>query len=272
MGAAEVAGYLDHLATKRHVAASTQNQAFNALVFLYRDVLGTNLTELDDFVRARKPKRLPVVLSRQEVRLVLSFMKGTTGLAARLLYGAGLRVSEALTLRVKDIDFEYGIVNLQAAKGQKDRVTVLPDLLKTPLSTHLGRVKGIHNEDIEAGYGHVPLPYAYDRKSTTAATDWAWQYVFPSRRLTINTSTGETARHHIANSTVQKAFKSALKNAGIPKKASCHTLRHSFATHLLETGSDIRTVQELLGHKDLRTTMIYTHVLNRGISVRSPLD
>lgn len=272
MGPKEVASFLNHLATRRNVAASTQNQAFNALVFLYRDVLKSNLKDLEAFVRARKPKRLPLVLSRQEVRLIFSLMRGTTGLVVRLLYGAGLRLSEALSLRVKDLDFEYGMIHLQAAKGQKDRLTVLPDLLMIPLSNHLKKVREVHNQDIDKGYGHVPLPYAYGRKSKSAATDWAWQYVFPSKRQSINTQTGESARHHMAQSTVQKAFKLALKESGIPKKASCHTLRHSFATHLLETGSDIRTVQELLGHNDLRTTMIYTHVLNRGLAVRSPLD
>jgi integron integrase len=272
MGAAEISEYLNFLATKRNVAAATQNQALNALVFLYRDVLKVNLSDTEDFIRARKPKRMPVVLSNKEVRLILSFMSGSTGLAARILYGAGLRVSEVVSLRVKDVDFEYSQILLHSAKGQKDRKTMLPDLLKPYLVAHLSRIKKIHQEDLDNGYGHVPLPYAYARKSTTAATDWAWQYVFPSSKVTINTQTGETTRHHITQSTLQKAFKLALKRSGIPKKASCHTLRHSFATHLLETGYDIRAVQELLGHQDVRTTMIYTHVLNRGVAVRSPLD
>ena len=272
MGSNEVSEFLNHLATKRNVAAATQNQALNALVFLYRDVLKVDLKEMEAFMRARKPKRMPVVLSAHEVRLILSLMKGSAGLAAQLLYGAGLRVSEVVTLRVKDIDFDYGVLNLQAAKGQKDRRTVLPDQTIPYLKTQLSRVKKLHQTDLADGYGQVPLPYAYSRKSTTAATDWAWQYVFPSSKVTINKATGETTRHHVSQSTIQKAFKTALRTSDVPKKASCHALRHSFATHLLETGYDIRQVQELLGHSDIRTTMIYTHVMNRGVAVRSPLD
>jgi len=271
-GADEIGLYLNHLASQRNVAASTQNQALNALIFLYRDVLRLELDELGSIVRARKPKRLPVVLSPQEVSLLFSFMEGVSGLVARLLYGSGLRLNEALTLRVKDLDFEYGTIHLQAAKGQKDRITMLPDRLKGAFTDHLKHVKRVHEQDVRDGYGQVPLPYAFGRKSRTAATDWAWQYVFPSSHQSVNHQTGETIRHHVSPSTVQKALKAALKRSRIPKKASCHTLRHSFATHLLNSGYDIRSVQELLGHKDLRTTMIYTHVLNRGIAVRSPLD
>jgi len=272
MRTTEISEYLNHLATHRNVAASTQNQALNALIFLYRDVLKIRLKELQHIVRARKPKKLPIVLSRAEVRLIFSLTEGTNGLILRTIYGAGLRITEAVTLRVKDLDFEYQMIHLQAAKGQKDRFTVLPEQLIIPLKDHLANVKQRHQADLMDGYGQVPLPYAFARKSHTAATDWAWQYVFPSIQLTDNTKTGESTRHHVSTSSVQKAFKAALKTSGIPKKASCHSLRHSFATHLLESGSDIRTVQELLGHKDLRTTMIYTHVLNRGLTVRSPLD
>lgn len=272
LGHTHVSEYLNHLAMHRNVAASTQNQALNALIFLYRDVLKIRLKELQHIIRARKPKKLPIVLSRAEVRLIFSLTEGTSGLILRTIYGAGLRVAEAITLRVKDLDFEYQMIHLQAAKGQKDRITVLPEQLILPLQEHLSLVKERHNTDLMDGYGQVPLPYAFARKSRTAATEWAWQYVFPSKQLTDNTVTGETTRHHVTSSSVQKAFKMALKASGIPKKATCHSLRHSFATHLLETGCDIRTVQELLGHKDLRTTMIYTHVLNRGLAVRSPLD
>ncbi|NQV71495.1 integron integrase [bacterium] len=272
MGADEVGEYLNFLATEREVAASTQNQALNAIVFLYRDVLNLDLEDFNTFVRARKPRRLPVVLSRGEVQLLLSLMEGTPLIVSQLMYGAGLRIIEAITLRVKDIDFELSMIHLQAAKGQKDRVSVLPDRLKPLLRAHLKTVRRIHNQDVLDGGGRVPLPYAFGRKSATAETDWAWQYVFPSRNTELNERDHTRTRHHISPSVVQKALKLALKRAQIPKKASCHTLRHSFATHLLDSGQDIRSVQELLGHRDVRTTMIYTHVLNRGLAVRSPLD
>lgn len=272
MNSNHIGEFLNYLATELDVAASTQNQAMNALIFLYRHVLNLDLEDLDNLVRARKPKRIPVVLSRNEVHLLFSFMEGVPSIVARLLYGAGLRISEAITLRVKDLDFEYSMLHLQAAKGQKDRVTIMPDQLKPILRTHLKQVKRIHLRDLAEGGGRVPLPYAFGRKSASAATDWMWQYVFPSRNTESDPRQKRRARHHISQSVVQKALKHALKLARIPKKASCHTLRHSFATHLLETGYDIRTVQELLGHRDIRTTMIYTHVLNKGMAVRSPLD
>jgi len=272
LGAEEIRDFLTHLATHRRVAASTQNQALNALVFLYKQVLRRDMDEFGTFVRARKPKRLPVVLTREEARLLLSDMNGQAGIAARLLYGSGLRLMEAVTLRVKDVDFEYGILHLNSAKGHKDRKTILPDRIRDYIRTHLEDVKSIHEIDLLDGYGQVPLPYAFERKSRSAATDWLWQYVFPSSTRTTNTETGEMTRFHMSPSTVQKAVKVAAARIGIAKRVTCHTLRHSFATHLLETGYDIRTVQELLGHKDLRTTMIYTHVLNRGLHVRSPLD
>ncbi|GMQ82887.1 MAG: hypothetical protein BMS9Abin05_2353 [Rhodothermia bacterium] len=272
LGAEEIREFLTHLATHRKVSASTQNQALNALVFLYKHVLRRDLDEFGAFVRARKPRRLPVVVSANEARRLLDQIGGQAGLVARLLYGSGLRVMEGVTLRLKDIDFEYGILHVALAKGHKDRKTMLPARLIVPIRDHLAKVKRIHQVDLADGYGQVPLPYAFDRKSHTAATDWLWQYVFPSAIRTVNTETGEMTRHHMSPSTVQKAVKTGASQAGICKRVTCHTLRHSFATHLLETGYDIRTVQELLGHEDLRTTMLYTHVLNKGIHVRSPLD
>lgn len=272
LGADEVNAFLSNLATQRRVAASTQNQALNALVFLYRHVLQRDLDEFGIFIRARKPKRLPVVISNHEAGRLLDQIGGQTGLIARLLYGSGLRVMEVVTLRVKDVDFDYGTVHVCSGKGQKDRKTMLPERLRQPIRMHLSIVKKIHQADLADGYGHVPLPYAFERKATTAAKDWLWQYVFPSSKQTINNETGEMTRYHTSPSTVQKAIKAAARDAGIVKRVTCHTLRHSFATHLLENGYDIRTVQELLGHKDLRTTMLYTHVLNRGLHVRSPLD
>jgi integron integrase len=272
LGADEIREFLSWLATKRRVAASTQNQALNALVFLYKHVLRRDLDEFGAFVRARKPRRLPVVLTGPEAKQVLAQMKGQVGIVGRLLYGSGLRLMEALTLRVKDVDFEYGLLHLTAAKGHKDRKTMLPERIHVILRDHLDHVKRIHQADLADGYGQVPLPFAFERKSRTAATDWMWQYVFPSSRRKLDVETGATTRQHISPSTVQKAVKAGARDAGITKRVTCHTLRHSFATHLLESGYDIRTVQELLGHRDLRTTMIYTHVLNKGLHIRSPLD
>ena len=270
--AADVQEYLEHLAVHKQVAASTQNQALNALVFLYHKVLFRDLEEFDSFIRAHKPKRLPVILNMSEARLVLGQIEGQAGLISRLLYGTGMRISEALTLRIKDLDFAYNMIHVHAAKGEKDRKTILPGVLKPALKKHLEGVRRLHEADLQDGYGHVPLPYAFVRKSRTAATDWIWQFVFPSKRRSINKNTGEISRFHMSPSTIQKALKLAASISNVPKRITCHTLRHSFATHLLETGYDIRTVQELLGHKDLRTTMIYTHVLSKGLRVRSPLD
>jgi len=272
MGSEEIREFLSWLATRRNVAASTQNQALNALMYLYKHVLRRDLNEFGAFVRARKPGRLPVVLTGPEARQVLAQLNGQVGIAGRLLYGSGLRLMEALTLRIKDIDFEYSLLHLTEAKGAKDRKTMLPDRIHVLLRDHLDRVKRIHEADLADGYGQVPLPFAFERKARTAATDWMWQYVFPSSRRTVDTVTGATARYHMSASTVQKAIKSGAHDAGITKRVTCHTLRHSFATHLLESGYDIRTVQELLGHKDLRTTMLYTHVLNKGLHIKSPLD
>jgi len=273
MGRAEVEVFLTHLAVEGNVAASTQNQAFSALLFLYREVLHQDLGELLDAVRAKKPARLPVVLTRAEAHQVIDGMTGTYQLMAKLLYGSGLRLMECLRLRVKDIDFERREIIVRDAKGGHERVTMLPASLVAPLQEHLKRVKLLHTQDLAAGYGQVYLPYALDRKYPNAATDWGWQYVFPSDRLSTDPRTGIKRRHHVDESNLQRAVKDAVRLARLAKPASCHTFRHSFATHLLEAGYDIRTVQELLGHKDVKTTMIYTHVLNRGgLAVRSPLD
>ncbi len=272
LSAENVSDYLSHLATNRKVAASTQNQALNAIVFLYKHVLDRDLEEFSSFIRARKPKKLPVVLTATEARMLIGAMSGQTETVASLLYGSGLRIQEAVTLRIKDIDIEYGLLHIHCAKGQKDRKTMLPDRLRDSIRNHLSRVHRIHRVDLKDGYGQVPLPYAFERKSTRAASDWLWQYVFPSIRRSTNYETGEMTRFHISPSTIHKAVKLAAREAGINKRVTCHTLRHSFATHLLESGHDIRTVQELLGHTDLRTTMLYTHVLNKGVHVRSPLD
>ncbi|HKZ82741.1 MAG TPA: integron integrase [Anaerolineae bacterium] len=273
MGRAEVEAFLTHLAVEGNVAASTQNQALSALLFLYHEVLKVEFDAPLDSVRAKKPARLPVVLTRAEAHQVIDGMSGTYQLMAKLLYGSGLRLMECLRLRVKDIDFERREITVRDAKGGHERVTMLPASLVTPLQEHLKRVKLLHEQDLATGYGQVYLPYALDRKYPNAATEWGWQYVFPSERLSTDPRTGITRRHHMDESNLQRAVKDAVRLARLAKPASCHTFRHSFATHLLESGYDIRTVQELLGHKDVRTTMIYTHVLNRGgLAVRSPLD
>lgn len=274
LGAAEVAAFLTHLAVRGKVAASTQNQALNALVFLYRHVLEQPLPdELDGIVRAKKPARLPVVLTRDEVQRVLSQLEGVYALVGGLLYGSGLRLLEALRLRVKDLDSAPRQLTVRDGKGAKDRVTMLPERLVEPLQAHLRGVRHLHRQDLGAGNGAVHLPGALARKYPSAATAWGWQYVFPAPALAVDPRTGVLRRHHLHESSVQKAVGAAVRRAGIEKRASCHTLRHSFATHLIEAGYDIRTVQELLGHSDVRTTMIYTHVLNRGgRGVRSPLD
>lgn len=273
LGAGEVEQFLTHLAVAGNVAASTQNQAKSALLFLYREVLETELPWLDNVERARAPKRLPVVLTHDEMHAVLSRLSGTHWLIASLLYGAGLRIMEALRLRVKDVDFARREILVRDGKGFKDRVTMLPAALAAPLAEHLKRVKVLHEQDLAAGRGAVYLPYALERKYPGAARDWAWQYVFPSANLSVDPRTGIERRHHLQDQAVQRAMRQAVRDAGLTKPATPHTLRHSFATHLLEGGYDIRTVQELLGHSDVRTTMIYTHVLNRGgHGVTSPLD
>lgn len=273
MAEAEVNQFLTHLAVKEKVSASTQNQALSALLFLYRYVLERELGQLGNVIRARRPARLPVVMTRAEVKAVLNHLQGEQRLIAVLMYGTGMRLMECLRLRVKDIDFGWGEVTIREGKGDKDRRTMLPEKAAKPLGEHLERVKRIHARDLAAGYGRVPLPYALSRKYQNASSEWGWQFVFPQAKRWVNATTSEQGRHHVDESIVQKAIKAAVRAAGIAKPATSHTLRHSFATHLLEDGYDIRTIQDLLGHKDVKTTMIYTHVLNRGgRGVRSPAD
>ena len=273
LGAQEVEQFLTYLAVQGKVSASTQNQAKSALLFLYQQVLGVELPWLDNVERAKAPKRLPVVLTRDEVQKVLSQLQGTHWLATNLLYGAGLRIMECVRLRVKDVDFSRKEILVRDGKGFKDRVTMLPQTVIPVLQTHLARVRALHEQDLQAGYGAVYLPYALERKYPNAAREWGWQYVFPSGNLSTDPRTGETRRHHVQDQAIQRAVKQAVRKAGLAKPATPHTFRHSFATHLLEGGYDIRTVQELLGHADVSTTMIYTHVLNKGgRGVMSPLD
>ena len=273
MGAEEVEKFLTYLAVEGRVAASTQNQAKSALLFLYREVLKIELSWLDDIEKAKAPKRLPVVLTRAEVQAVLSRLHGTHWLISNLLYGTGMRIMECLRLRVKDIEFTRKEILIRDGKGFKDRVTMLPLALVNPLREHLANVKILHDQDMSAGYGNVYMPYALDKKYPTAAFDWGWQYAFPTKGLSLDPRSGVKRRHHVQEQTVQRAVKQAVRDANIVKPATPHTLRHSFATHLLEGGYDIRTVQELLGHSDVSTTMIYTHVLNKGgRGVTSPLD
>ena len=272
MGAAEITEFLTHLAVVDNVAASTQNQALAALLFLYQEVLQQDLGPVEP-VHAKKPQRLPVVLTREEVRQVLAQMQGTHQLMAKLLYGTGMRLMECVRLRVKDVDFARREIVVRDGKGEKDRVTMLPESLIAPLQEHLRQVQQLHRRDLAAGYGAVYLPYALDRKYPNAAREWGWQYVFPASKLSVDPRSGVKRRHHLHESGLQKAVRAAARATGIPKPVSCHTFRHSVATHLLEQGQDIRTVQELLGHANVKTTMIYTHVLNRGpLGVRSPLD
>jgi integron integrase len=255
------------------VSASTQNQALGAVLFLYEVILGRRLGWMDAIVRAQRPARLPVVLSRAEVAAVLSRLRGTPWLMASLLYGGGLRLLECAELRVKDVNFDRGELTIRDGKGGKDRVTMLPAAVRKPLSEHLTQVKALHDADLAAGRGRVALPGALGLKYPNAACEWAWQWVFPATRCYVDDTTGERRRHHLHESVLQRAVKEAARSAGIARPATCHTLRHSFATHLLEAGYDIRTIQELLGHRDVSTTMIYTHVLNQGgRGVRSPLD
>lgn len=273
LGAPELEAFLTHLAVKRDVASSTQNQAASAILFLYREVLGLNLPWLEGVTRAKRPKRLPVVLTPEEVAAVLDALDGTLALMGRLVYGSGLRLMECVRLRVKDVDFRRGEIVVREAKGNKDRVTMLPQRLVEPLQHHLKRVKLLHEEDVMAGHGRVWLPHALAIKKPGAPLEWGWQYVFPSARLSVDPRAAVVRRHHVDEKALQRAIKRALAKAGIVKPATTHSLRHSFATHLLERGHDIRTIQELLGHADVSTTQIYTHVLNRGgLGVRSPLD
>ncbi len=273
LGAPEVTAFLNHLARERNVAAATQNQALSALLFLYREVLGQPLPWLEDLERAKRPARLPSVLTRDEVQRLLARMQGVKWLMASLLYGAGLRLRECLKLRVKDVDFGYRQILVRDGKGAKDRVTMLPQSVIEPLQAHLVRVQTLHEQDVGAGYGDVDLPDALARKYPKAPYEWAWKFIFPSHRLSVDPRSGVIRRHHVYENYVIRGVKQAAFAARIAKHVSCHTLRHSFTTHLLEAGYDIRTVQELLGHADVSTTMIYTHVLNKGgQAVKSPLD
>ncbi len=273
MGEQEINAFLSYLATERKVAASTQNQALSALLFLYRKVLNLPFDITYSFVGARRPERLPVVLTKTEAQQIINAMQGTMKLIAQILYGSGLRVNECARLRVKDVDFGYLQIVVRDGKGNKDRVTMLPDVVVEPLRTYLEQVRAIHQTDLEKDYGETYLPYALARKYPNAAREWKWQYVFPSSKLSPSRDDGVVRRHHVSPATVQRAVKKAVRISQITKHATPHTFRHSFATHLLEAGYDIRTVQELLGHKNVQTTMIYTHVLNKGPrAVKSPLD
>ena len=273
MGAAEVEAFLSHLAVEGNVAASTQNQALAALLYLYREVLKIDLPWLEKFTPAKKSSHIPVVLTKEEVKLIIKQLNGTNWLIANLLYGAGLRLQEALRLRVKDLDFSFRQIVVRDGKGAKDRFTVLPALLTEPLQKQLESARKLHELDLRSGLGEVEMPFALARKYPNAQKEWAWQFVFPSKSLSVNPRSGSKARHHVSPSSLQKPFKEAVRKSRIPKNASPHTLRHSFATHLLQDGYDIRTIQDLLGHKELTTTMIYTHVLqNNRLGVKSPLD
>ena len=268
-----VRAFLTRLAVTDRVSASTQNQAFNALLFLYRQVLKQELPGIDGVERARHSRRLPVVFTKSEARQVIRELDAANRVIVGLLYGSGFRIMEAVRLRVKDIDFGQSEIVIRDGKGEKDRVTMLPRALKEMLARQIAKARRLHAMDLNGGFGEVHLPYALERKYKNAAKDFIWQYVFPAERLSVDPRTGKTRRHHVAEQNVQRAVKTALRKAGVRKNGTCHAFRHSFATHLLEDGYDIRTVQELLGHKDVRTTMIYTQVLNKGgRGVRSPLD
>jgi integron integrase len=273
MGPVEVKNFLTFLATKRNVSGKTQNQAFNALIFLYKQFLKRDLGELKDIPRAKVPRRLPNVLSVTETQKVIMNLSGTYWIMGLILYGAGLRVSELLSLRVKDVDLEKRTIIVRDGKGLKDRITSLPDQVLPALNQHLQKVKNLHEKDLKNGYGSVYLPNALNRKYPNLDKAWGWQYIFPSKSLSADPRSGEIRRHHLHESALQKAISHATKMAGIHKHVGPHTFRHCFATHLLESGTDIRNVQELLGHAHLETTMIYTHVLNRpGITIKSPAD
>ena len=273
LGEEEVTRFLSGLAEAGRVSASTQTQALSAILFLYRNVMRSEFPWLTRVVRAPRRTRLPVVLTRDEVSSLMRQLEGPVRLVATLLYGSGLRLLECLQLRVKDVDFESDQLTVRGGKGDKDRITMLPQSIKAELRRHLGRVKGLHERDVAAGGGTVELPTAVARKFPNAGREWRWQWVFPATRTWVDRQTGERRRHHLHETVVQRAVTQAVRAVGLSKRATCHSLRHSFATHLLEDGYDIRTVQELLGHSDVSTTMIYTHVLNRGVmGVRSPAD
>lgn len=273
MGAEEVKRFLTHLAVDRHVSASTQNQALCSIVFLYRHVLCVELGDFDGFAYAKRPKRLPVVLSLEEVEEIIQQLSGTKRLMVELLYGTGMRLNELLRLRVKDVDFRCSQLIVRDAKGKKDRGAILPESLVDELKVHIARAKELHDKDLAAGYGTVDLPYALEQKYPNALRDFGWQYVFPSGKLSRDPRSGRTQRFHVYDNYLQKTIRAAVQAVGIVKPVRAHTFRHSFATHLLEAGTDIRTIQELLGHKNVETTMIYTHVINKGpCGVTSPVD
>lgn len=273
MGAEELSAFLTHLAVNKNVTASTQNQALSALLFLYKQVLGIELPWLNDVIRAKRPSRLPVVLPKEQVIQVLGGMQGTNALIARLLYGTGMRLMEAMRLRVQDIDFDYRQITVRLGKGGKDRVTMLPDTLIEPIQAQLADAQGIHQMDLKEGFGCIYLPYALAKKYPNACREWRWQYVFPSIKRSRDPHDGMIRRHHLDEKNIQRAVRESARRCGILKRVTPHTLRHCFATHLLESGVDIRTLQELLGHQDIKTTQIYTHVINKGANaVRSPLD
>lgn len=273
MGKPEVEAFLTHLAVDQHVSASTQNQAFSALLFLYREVLEREFGWLDRVVRAKRPKRIPAVFTHAESKAILSRLRGVHWLVCKLLYGGGLRGIEALRLRIKDVDFDRLQIIIRDAKGQKDRVTILPQTIVEPLKKHLTQTRSLHEQAMRDGYGGVELPYALARKYPTAPLEWGWQYVFPAAKSSIDPRSGARRRHHLDRSSIQRAVRRAIREAGVDQHAELHTFRHSFATRLLEQGTDIRSVQELLGHKDVKTTQIYTHVLNQNAwAIRSPAD
>jgi integron integrase len=273
MGEKEISEFLSHLAVEKNVSASTQNQAFSALLFLYQQVLDRKLPFIDQVERAKRPAKVPVVFTRSEAQKVIARLSGDHRIMAELLYGAGLRLMECLRLRVKDVDFGYNQITVRDGKGQRDRVTMLPSQVKRRLRLHLDKVRAVYRSDLASGKGRVYLPFALKRKYRNADRSWVWQYVFPADKFSVDPRSGELRRHHMNEKSLQNAVRDAIRKAGVAKAASCHTFRHSFATHLLESGCDIRNVQELLGHKDVSTTMIYTHVLNRpGLGIRSPLD
>ncbi len=273
MSGPEIGAYLDYLAETRRVAGATQKQALNALVFLYDQVLKKQPGDFSDYTKSKRPKRLPVVLTRDEVKRLLNELKGVHWLMAGLLYGAGLRLTECMRLRIKDLDFERGQITVRDGKGKKDRPTMLPEKFAAHLREQIDKSQSLFEADLAEGNDGVSMPPALERKYPKAPTEWRWQFVFPSDRLSTDPATGKTRRHHLHENNLQKAVKKAVQRAGIEKRATCHTLRHSFATHLLEEGYDIRTVQELMGHADVSTTMIYTHVLNKpGLAVKSPAD
>lgn len=273
LGEKEISEFLSHLAVEKNVSASTQNQALSALLFLYQQVLDHKLPFIDQIERTKRPAKVPVVFTRAEAQKVIAQLSGDHRLMTELLYGSGLRLMECLRLRIKDVDFGYNQITVRDGKGQRDRVTIMPSRLKRRLRLQLEKVRAIHRADLANGHGRVYLPFALERKYRNANRSWVWQYVFPADRLSVDPRSGETRRHHANEKTLQNAVRGAIRQTDVAKAASCHTFRHSFATHLLETGCDIRNVQELLGHKDVSTTMIYTHVLNRpGLGIRSPLD